>query len=202
MPVRYQWATITCNKRVSTVAQLSLIFTTSLGERWSKDVVDMSSAAASSPVAAADVVLSRLALRFFRRPAVATTPTFLIREHSYMTSHYWFSLTHYNGCLTLTFEQKVIFPPPSYLGDVIYSLVSRCSTARGSSYGLVPVSPAKIKARKSILFTEGTPEVEVNVNTILLNYVSQSFYLGTRGDVERFPDQRTDHYLMNNGEQT
>ena len=35
--------------------------------------------------------------------------------------------------------------------------MSRYSTARGSSTGLVPVGPAKAKARKSVWFTEGTP---------------------------------------------
>ena len=37
----------------------------------------------------------------------------------------------------------------------------RGNTARGSSTGLVPVSPAKVKECKSILFTEGTSEVEI-----------------------------------------
>ena len=39
----------------------------------------------------------------------------------------------------------------------------RYSTAGGSSTGLGPVGPAKVKARKSILFTEGTPEVKINL---------------------------------------
>ena len=43
----------------------------------------------------------------------------------------------------------------------IYSRLSRRSKARGSSTGLVPVVPANVKARKSILFTEGTPEVKI-----------------------------------------
>ena len=38
----------------------------------------------------------------------------------------------------------------------------RCSTARGSGTRHVPVGPTKVKARKSILFMEGTPEVEIN----------------------------------------
>ena len=42
----------------------------------------------------------------------------------------------------------------------IYSQLSMCSTARGSSAGLSLVGPIKIKARKSFIFTEGFPEVE------------------------------------------
>ena len=42
----------------------------------------------------------------------------------------------------------------------IYSQLLRHCTSRGSGTGLVPVGPTKVKARKSILFTEGTPEVE------------------------------------------
>ena len=42
----------------------------------------------------------------------------------------------------------------------MYSPLSRRSTARGSITGLVPVGLNKVKARKSVLFTEGTPEVE------------------------------------------
>ena len=50
---------------------------------------------------------------------------------------------------------------------MIYSWLSRHSTSRGSSTGLVPVGPTKVKAHKSILFTEGTPEVEIK-NTCLI----------------------------------
>ena len=39
--------------------------------------------------------------------------------------------------------------------------MSRRSTARGSRNGLVPVGPAKVKACKSTLFTEGTLDVEI-----------------------------------------
>ena len=41
----------------------------------------------------------------------------------------------------------------------MYSQLSRLSTARGSCTGLVTVGPAKVKVCKSVLFTEGTPEV-------------------------------------------
>ena len=44
---------------------------------------------------------------------------------------------------------------------MIYSWLSRRSTARGSSTGLVPVGSTKVKAQKSFPFTEGTSEVEV-----------------------------------------
>ena len=45
----------------------------------------------------------------------------------------------------------------------IYSRLSRCSTARGSSSRLFKVGPTKVKARKYILFTEGSPVVEVKI---------------------------------------
>ena len=38
----------------------------------------------------------------------------------------------------------------------------RCSTARGSITGLCRRSPAKVKTGKSILFTDSSPEVEIN----------------------------------------
>ena len=47
-----------------------------------------------------------------------------------------------------------------------YCRFSRRSTARGSS-GLSRVVLAKVKASKSILFTEGYPEVEIK-NTCLI----------------------------------
>ena len=43
----------------------------------------------------------------------------------------------------------------------MYSQLSRSSTARGSSTSLVTLGPTKVKACKSILFTEGIPEVEI-----------------------------------------
>ena len=49
----------------------------------------------------------------------------------------------------------------------MYSQLSRLSTARGSSTGLLTVGPAKVKACKSILFIEDIPEVEIK-NTCLL----------------------------------
>ena len=42
-----------------------------------------------------------------------------------------------------------------------YSQLSRCSTAMGSSTELVPLDPTKVKAHKFIIFTEGTPVVEM-----------------------------------------
>ena len=48
-----------------------------------------------------------------------------------------------------------------------YSRLSRRSTARGSTTWLLPVGPAKVKARKFILFTEGAPEVKIK-NTCLI----------------------------------
>ena len=45
----------------------------------------------------------------------------------------------------------------------MYSRFSRCRTARGSGTGLRLVGPAKVKASKSILFTEVSPEVEISL---------------------------------------
>ena len=45
----------------------------------------------------------------------------------------------------------------------IYSLQLRLNTARGSGTGLVTVGSAKVKACKSIIFTEGIPEVKITV---------------------------------------
>ena len=42
----------------------------------------------------------------------------------------------------------------------IYSQLSRCSTARGSSTGLVCVGPTEVKASKSFLFTDIPIKVE------------------------------------------
>ena len=47
------------------------------------------------------------------------------------------------------------------LSEYIHSRLSSRSTASGSSTWLVSVCPTKVKARKSFLFTEGTPEVEI-----------------------------------------
>ena len=49
----------------------------------------------------------------------------------------------------------------------IYSQLWRCSTAKGSSIGLAPVGPTKVKACKSILFTEGTTEVKIKIKTVV-----------------------------------
>ena len=50
---------------------------------------------------------------------------------------------------------------------IIYSRLSRLSTAMGSSTGLVTKVPNKVKACKSFLFTEGIPEVKIK-NTCLM----------------------------------
>ena len=46
---------------------------------------------------------------------------------------------------------------------ILYSRLSKCSIASGSSTGLFPVSFAKVKACKSIQLTEGPPEVEIKI---------------------------------------
>ena len=43
-----------------------------------------------------------------------------------------------------------------------YSWLSRRITVKGSNTGLVPVGPTKVKACKSILFPEVTPEVKIS----------------------------------------
>ena len=45
--------------------------------------------------------------------------------------------------------------------DYLYSQLSRKCTARGFSTGLCRRGPAKVKACKFVLFTEGSPEVEM-----------------------------------------
>ena len=48
---------------------------------------------------------------------------------------------------------------------VIYCGLSRLSTARGSGTGLVTVGPAKVKACKSILITEGVYSLKVSLKS-------------------------------------
>ena len=49
----------------------------------------------------------------------------------------------------------------------------------GSGTGLPAVVPTKVKAHKSIIFTEGTPEVEINakmtpnINKFILSFFAQ-----------------------------
>ena len=45
--------------------------------------------------------------------------------------------------------------------SIKYSRLSRCNTARGSSTGLSLVGPDKVKASKSFLFPEDSPEVGI-----------------------------------------
>ena len=59
---------------------------------------------------------------------------------------------------------------------VIYSRLSRHGTARESSAGLVPVRPTKVKACKSIQFTEGTLEVKTK-NTCLIQLRHYTVYI-------------------------
>ena len=56
---------------------------------------------------------------------------------------------------------------------VVYSQLSRCSTARMSSTGLLPVAPAKVTAIKSILSTEDPSDVEMK-NTSSFDTLSKS----------------------------
>ena len=55
---------------------------------------------------------------------------------------------------------RLIFSLPLPIFVVIYSWLSRSSTARGSCTGLVIVSPPKVKASKSILFTNDPSTVK------------------------------------------
>ena len=50
---------------------------------------------------------------------------------------------------------------------IILSWLSRHGTARGSSTRLVPLGPTKVKAHKSVLFSEGAPKVKIK-NTCLI----------------------------------
>ena len=51
----------------------------------------------------------------------------------------------------------------------IYSQLARLGTARGSGTSLVTVRPTKFKTCKSILFSEGTPEVKIITNHSVVN---------------------------------
>ena len=46
----------------------------------------------------------------------------------------------------------------------MYSRFLRLSTSRGFCTGLVTIGPARAKACKSILFTKGSPEVEIKAH--------------------------------------
>ena len=83
----------------------------------------------------------------------------------------------------MTFCHKIKnFPPIPCFCDIIYSRLSKCSTAKGSSTGLVPVDPTKVKALISILFTESTPEVEIkNTCLIQLSHFILSHFASMRG---------------------
>ena len=59
--------------------------------------------------------------------------------------------------------------------DVTHKLLARLSTARGSITELVPVGPTKVKACKSVLFTEGTPEVEIK-NKAIFALVTKNYF--------------------------
>ena len=52
--------------------------------------------------------------------------------------------------------------------DRIPSQMSRCTTARVSGTRLFLVCPAKVKASKYILFTGGSPEVEIKITCLIL----------------------------------
>ena len=64
-----------------------------------------------------------------------------------------------------------------YLG--IYSLLSGCSTARGSSAGLSLVGPTKVNSCKSFLFTQGSLKIENKEHlvdfVVTLYFTSQGF---------------------------
>ena len=49
--------------------------------------------------------------------------------------------------------------------SVINSQLSRCSTARGSSSGFSQVSPTKVEARKSFLFSKSSPVLKKRILT-------------------------------------
>ena len=63
----------------------------------------------------------------------------------------------YNAALAAVLPQVRYVPRPAKR-IIIYNWLSR--TAKGSSTRLSLVGPTKLKARKSFLFTEGSPEVD------------------------------------------
>ena len=64
---------------------------------------------------------------------------------------------------------------------IIYSRLSRLNTARGSGTSHVTVSPAKVKAYKSIMFTEGILEVEnkEHISKGNMRYSRKAFAIST-----------------------
>ena len=59
----------------------------------------------------------------------------------------------------------------------IYSQLSRCSTASGSSTGLSLVGPTMVKASKTFLFTEGSLKVENKEH--LVDFVVTLYFTNT-----------------------
>ena len=72
----------------------------------------------------------------------------------------FFLLTKINVCKSSKSTVRIL----EHSKKNINSQLWRRSTARGSSTRLVPVGPTRAKARKSILFTEGTTEVKMKLN--------------------------------------
>ena len=79
---------------------------------------------------------------------------------------------------------------------MIYSRLLRHSTARGSSNKLEPASPTKVKARKSILFTEVTPEVEIRDISLIFVGFPILQHIASTIECIRTPTQSNDEHCF------
>ena len=71
----------------------------------------------------------------------------------------WLIMDFFNQPTPTVFRSTVFPFTVQYLRHM-YSQLSRCRTAGGSSTGLFCVGPTKVKACKSLLFTDGPLKVE------------------------------------------
>ena len=54
----------------------------------------------------------------------------------------------------------------------------------GSSRGLFPVGPNKVKAPKSIIFIEDSPEVKIKNTCIILSYFASMLYAVVKSHIQ------------------
>ena len=98
---------------------------------------------------------NNITLKLLKIPKIEYYLNYTSKEQGISVS---FNQTKVSSCTYVVLANRV----ESFLSiRNIYSPLSRYSTSRGSSNGLVTVGPEKVKACRSILFTEGIPEVEI-----------------------------------------
>ena len=75
----------------------------------------------------------------------------------YFVTEYFFRFS-----LALSNTHSFHFNKRLIVNEHMYSQFLRLITARGSNTVLVTIGPTKVKAFKSVLFTDGIPEVKIN----------------------------------------